>query len=321
MARFELLGERKEHSGCINSVKFDSSGIYCLTAGNDRSVRLWNPAKQLHIKRFFGPHNYHVNDVCSSGDSTHFVSVGAEHSAFYWDTLEGKVLRKFNHGGSIACCNYMADKSLVCTGSDDRSVRFWDHRSRGAVSTLSDAKDSISSVQEREKVILVSSIDGAVRSYDLRKGLLKTDYFNKPIVNVCVSSAIEDCYIASVLDDAVLLVEHGDVLESYRGHTCDSYRIQCVFTPYEEFIVCGSSTGTLFCWPLSDNGSCATVPNAHEGPVTTVAFSNPALIKDGKLVRDLEKNVRESLKRDGDLMVSGGKDGYLRVWRFYNSQL
>lgn len=122
------------------------------------------------------------------------MSVGAEHSAFYWDTLEGKVLRKFNHGGtiltasahfvagSIACCNYMADKSLVCTGSDDRSVRFWDHRSRGAVSTLSDAKDSISSVQEREKVILVSSIDGAVRSYDLRKGLLKTDYFNKPIV-------------------------------------------------------------------------------------------------------------------------------------------
>lgn len=182
MASLELLGECKEHTGCINSVKFDSSGIYCLTAGNDRSVRLWNPAKKLHIKRFFGPHNYQINDICLSKDSTHFVSAGSEHSAFYWDIMEGKVVRKLNHSGSILCCNYVADKSLICTGSDDRNVRFWDHRSRGAVSTFSDAKDGISSVQERNKVVITSSIDGAVRSYDLRKGLLKTDYFNTPIV-------------------------------------------------------------------------------------------------------------------------------------------
>ncbi|GIX64396.1 WD40 repeat-like protein [Babesia caballi] len=303
MPRLELIGEAREHAGCINSAEFDSSGIYCLTAGNDRSVRLWNPVRQLHIKRFFGPHNYHVNDVCLSGDSTRFVSAGAEHSAFYWDTVEGKVIRKFNHGGSVACCNYVADQSLVCTGSDDRSVRFWDHRSRGAVSTLSDAKDGISSVSERDCVVVASSIDGAVRSYDLRKGLLKTDYFPKPVVNVSVSTVIDDCYVASVLDDSVALVEGGDVLGTYRGHTCDSYRVRCTLDPCEEFVLCGSSDGTLFCWPLADPSAPTTVPGAHSGPLTALAFSNPSLLKDGRLVRDLEKDVRDALRQQGSLMA------------------
>ncbi|CDR95249.1 WD domain, G-beta repeat containing protein, putative [Babesia bigemina] len=304
---------------CINAIEFDSTGIYCLTAGNDRSVRLWNPARQLHIKRFFGPHNYHVNDVCLSADSAHFVSAGAEHSGFYWDTAEGKVIRKFNHGGSVACCNYVASGSLICTGSDDRNVRFWDHRSRGAVSTFNDAKDGISSVCERDCVVVASSVDGAVRSYDLRKGLLKTDYFQKPVVNVCVSTAVEDCYIASVLDDTVALVEHGDVLARYRGHTCDNYRIHCALDPCEEFVLCGSSSGTIFCWSLSNNRSSSTVPGAHSGPLTALAFSNPSLLKDGRLVRDLEKNVIDSLREKGSLLVTGGKDGYMRVWRFYGA--
>lgn len=143
------------------------------------------------------------------------------------------------------------------------------------------------------------------------------DFLPISFLSVSVSHAVEDCYIASVLDDTVLLVEHGDVLESYRGHRCDSYRIQCVFSPHEEFVWCGSSTGTLFCWPLSSRVPCLTMPNAHEGPITAIAFSNPELMKDGKLVRDLEKSVRNSLNREGSLMVSGGKDGYLRVWRFY----
>ncbi|GFE54697.1 WD G-beta repeat containing protein, putative [Babesia ovis] len=319
MPRLELIGESKEHAGCINSVKFDFSGIYCLTAGNDRSVRLWNPLRQLHIKRFFGPHNYHVNDVCLSGDSTHFVSVGAEHSGFYWDTIEAKVVRKFNHGGSVTCCNYVADQSLICTGSEDRSIRFWDHRNRGAISILSDAKDSISSVCERDRVIIASSIDGAVRSYDLRKGLLKTDYFAKPVVNTYVSTAIDDCYIASVLDDSISLVEHGDILANYRGHTCDSYRIHCTLDPCEEFVLCGSSDGTLYCWLLSDPSSFIKVTGAHSGPLTTLAFSNPSLLKDGRLVRDLEKDVRDSLRQQGSLLVTGGKDGYMRVWRLYST--
>ncbi|EDO06336.2 WD domain G-beta repeat family protein [Babesia bovis T2Bo] len=319
MPRLELVGESKEHTGCINRIKFDFSGLYCLSAGNDRSVRLWNPTRPLHIKRFFGPHNYHVNDVCLSGDSNHFVSAGAEHSGFYWDTIEGKVVRKFDHGGAVTCCNYVADHTLICTGSDDRNIRFWDLRSRGPISTLSDAKDSVSSVCERDKVIIASSIDGAVRSYDLRKGLLKTDYLEKPVVNTYVSTAIDDCYVASILNNTIALVERGDILTTYQGHTCESYRIHCTLDPCEEFVLCGSSDGTLCCWSISDPKSLIKVPKAHSGPLTTVSFSNPSLLKNGRLVRDLEKDVRDSLRQQGSLLVTGGKDGYLRVWRFYNN--
>ena len=46
------------HQGPIYTVKFNSDGEYCMTGSQDRSVCLYNPAKNLLIKNYKNIHNY-----------------------------------------------------------------------------------------------------------------------------------------------------------------------------------------------------------------------------------------------------------------------
>jgi mitogen-activated protein kinase organizer 1 len=40
------------HIGSVSTVKFNSDGNYCLSGGNDKTIRLWNPVKGTLIKTY-----------------------------------------------------------------------------------------------------------------------------------------------------------------------------------------------------------------------------------------------------------------------------
>ena len=52
----------KGHEGPVLAVHFNDDGRYCLSAGKDRTVRLWNPDTGLLIKTYAG-HGREVRDV------------------------------------------------------------------------------------------------------------------------------------------------------------------------------------------------------------------------------------------------------------------
>lgn len=43
-------------------------GVYCISSGSDRTVKLWNPHKNLFLKTYSG-HGNEVLDACGSSDS------------------------------------------------------------------------------------------------------------------------------------------------------------------------------------------------------------------------------------------------------------
>jgi len=74
----------------------------------------------------------------------------------------------------------LADLRLV-VGSYDGTVRLWDAKSQAhkPLMVLSEAKDSISSVCVVEHEIMSGSIDGRVRVYDLRMGMVYIDVIGR----------------------------------------------------------------------------------------------------------------------------------------------
>ena len=40
--------------GAIRAVRFNKDGNYCITCGADKSVKLWNPYKQLKLQTYTG---------------------------------------------------------------------------------------------------------------------------------------------------------------------------------------------------------------------------------------------------------------------------
>lgn len=52
----------KGHEGAVLAVRFNGDGNYCLSCGKDRTLRLWNPHRGIHIKTYKS-HGREVRDV------------------------------------------------------------------------------------------------------------------------------------------------------------------------------------------------------------------------------------------------------------------
>lgn len=50
------------HEGAVLAARFNKNGEYCLSCGKDRTIRLWNPHRGLHIKTYKS-HGREVRDV------------------------------------------------------------------------------------------------------------------------------------------------------------------------------------------------------------------------------------------------------------------
>jgi mitogen-activated protein kinase organizer 1 len=73
--------------------------------------------------------------------------------------------------------SYGESMLMMFSGSFDATVRIWDSKSKSyqPIQVFSEAKDSISSLCVAGHEIVAGSVDGRVRTYDLRMGLRVED--------------------------------------------------------------------------------------------------------------------------------------------------
>lgn len=116
-------------------------------------------------------------------------SLHLEWYSFLWDVATGKTIRRFlGHTHRVNAVDFNSDSSVLASGSYDASVRLWDckydhlstnliqrSQNRVPIQVLEDAKDSVTSVQIKNFEIITGSVDGRLRTYDLRAGQLSTD--------------------------------------------------------------------------------------------------------------------------------------------------
>lgn len=69
------------------------------------------------------------------------------------------------------------EASVVVSGSFDATVRLWDCKSQNMkpIQVLDEAKDSVSSVHVVGHEIITGCVDGRMRVYDLRMGMVYVD--------------------------------------------------------------------------------------------------------------------------------------------------
>jgi mitogen-activated protein kinase organizer 1 len=263
-------------------VKFNSEGRYCLTGGQDKIIRLWNPYREaepgettgaLVIKAYAG-HGYEVTDVAIAGDNNTFASCGGDKCAYTWDVPTGRVIRKiFGHERRLNAVAYNDEATVLCSASDDKTVRCWDLKSSGRapIQVLPDFRDNVTavSVPKERGEIVAASLDGTVRRYDLRMGRLHTSEVRSagptptpmPVASMAVSND-HNCVLAAcpagkgrpepvlVLQEVgwhashspcnhathvtVLQKETGQELKRYGGHSNSLYRLKPAFTSGSE---------------------------------------------------------------------------------------
>ena len=146
---------------------------------------------------------------------------------------------------------------------------------RQAIQSLEEAKDSIQSIHVGPTYIMAGSVDGHVRTYDLRKGELRSDFIGStssfPLlclprtvfrrncdlsdpVTAVVPTKDHQSYLVTTLDSHVRLMDGstGKLLNDFKGHVNTSYRCRACFGFNEASVICGDENGAVWAWDLLD---------------------------------------------------------------------
>lgn len=290
------------HKGAVNAACFNADGSYCMSAGDDRKICLWNPHREpaedgappAPIKEYTA-HNQRVLGVTIATDNSSFASCGGDRSVFVWDVLSGRVLRRLaGHEHRVNAVCYNPDCTVLLSASYDRTVRCWDMRSHGGrpIQTITGSADSVSSLAVSAHEIVSGSIDGHVCVYDLRAGKVARDALGVPVGHVALSHD-QQCVLAATLDSTLRLLDKasGQVLCEYAGHENTAFQVGACLSHDDSRVLGGSEDGALHVWGLVDAKPLGRV-QCHRAPLVAVS-SHPK----------------------GDALLTASHDGTCKMWR------
>ncbi|KAJ1966392.1 hypothetical protein GGI12_000102 [Dipsacomyces acuminosporus] len=291
------LQQLNYHVGSVNSATFDSSGDYIFTGGQDKVIRLCNANSGKLVQAYKG-HGWQIQGVAVAADSSRMASCGGDRPVFLWDVHSAAVIRKFSgHKQRVDCVAMSLDGSIVVSGSFDKTVCVWDARSpqHTALQVLDEGKDGIASVVVAQNEIIAGSIDGCVRTYDVRTGKLLVDELGQPVVSVSVSDD-DKCLLVSCMDGSIQLIDRtdGTAIAAFSGHQCTEYKIRSDINA--STVASGSEDGFVYLWSILDDRGTGRYKNrlaGHQGIVNAVNF------------HPLRENSLVSAASDGSVIVWG----------------
>lgn len=303
-----------------------------MTGGVDRTVRLWNPSRldpafpprpwaggedvpvnaiprALSIQVYEDGITHPVSAIAIDEKSTILASA-SEKTVVVSDVVTKQAKRRFQgHDGRVNALAISNNSETFLSASYDATVRIWDGRSRNhdPIQILKEAKDSVTDVHvvqnDNQALIRTASVDGRIRTYDLRKGIVRCDDLSSPITSM--SQTQDGQYLAaSCLDGTIRLIEldSGELVNTYdKHHKAGQYGLMCAITADGTTIVSGSEDGQCVLYDLI-HATCVQSLIGHSRPTCAVA-AHPK-ISNGSVVL--------TASYDGNAIVWANSPDYMR---------
>ncbi|PWA91490.1 transducin/WD40 repeat-like superfamily protein [Artemisia annua] len=294
-SKWEVMVEAR--AAAVLTARFNGSGNFFFTGGEDRVIRLWDTRNGNLLTSFPELELEHeIRDVCITKDDSKLSSCGGDEQVLYWDLSTQCLVRKFGgHNDEVNAVKFNESGSVIASG--DSCVRLWDCRSHTSqpIQIFDTFNNSVTSLYVRTTEIFAGSLDGSVQKFDLRN---KTRLFfdlGSPVKCISMGNT-GTCIVASRLDSTfqLLHVKPRSIRKggTYKGHTCESSKVLgCCFTKDTTHVVGGSEDGRIFIWDLVSKKVVSKI-DAHSSAVTSVDY-HPT----------------------DDCMVSASMDGSVVLWK------
>jgi mitogen-activated protein kinase organizer 1 len=218
------------------------------------------------------------------------LAAASDKTLVVYDIVTTKPLHRIQgqHYGRINAVALGPQAQTYLTASYDATVKLWDGRNRSSrepIQVLKDAKDSVTSVHvgsnndakkssssSSSSIIRTASVDGVVRTYDLRKGILQMDDMGSPITGM--APTLDGlCLAVSCLDGVIRLleIESGGLLNTYKyHHKAGQFGLHCCLSCDDATIISGSEDGSAVLYDLVSAQPVQTL-RGHSRPVCSVA--------------------------------------------------
>ncbi|KAJ1865384.1 hypothetical protein LPJ78_002721 [Coemansia sp. RSA 989] len=246
----DVVQRLTEHTGSVNTAIFDATGGYVISGGQDKRILLSNSRSGQLVQSYNG-HGWAIQDIAITRDSSQLVSCGGDRMVFVWDVNIAQIKRKLTgHQQRVDCIATNKDGSIVASGSFDTNVCIWDLRAapRTPLQMLKESKDGVSSLVLSDTQLIAGSIDGSVRTYDMRMAQCIVDSLGTSVVSVALAGKQAHFLAVGCMDSSVQLLDRNDqgkVVAAFTGHRCTEYRIHC--DANDSLIASGSQDGSSLC--------------------------------------------------------------------------
>ena len=151
------------------------------------------------------------------------------------------------------------DDSILASGSDDTSVKLWDVKSRDSrpIMSFEEAKDGVSAIVVDDGSVISGSVDGRVRTYDLRMGRVTVDVMPGAVTSLDLSRDGRTVLVGC-LDGRIRMMDRTDGTclrafpeEGEQGYKNESLRLKSCFGRNEGLVLSGSEgDGDVRAWDV-----------------------------------------------------------------------
>jgi WD40 repeat protein len=284
------------HSGAVIDAAFMANDQFVLSGSSDLSLRIWDTQSGLERQRLYGLSD-NLWRVAARSDGYMVAASSRTGLVHVWQVGSGQELyRLAGHSDETTGLAFSPDGRMLLSASKDRTIKLWDIVSGELVRSFHGHSDWVWGVawSPDGRTMVSGSSDNTLRLWD---------------------------------------VASGAELQCFTGH---GNRVHAVaFSPDGKQLVSGSWDETLRLWDIASGTTIGSFAG-HSGTVASVAFSpdgqriafasaNSVCVWDiarEELIYRFREHRDEvftvSFSRDGRSILSGSRDGTLRLWDLDN---
>lgn len=178
-----MLMDLKEHLSTITKVQLFNKDTFLLSSAKDRSMLLWDVAKEKRVASYNNPMGG-INNFEMMGDGTEstFISVGQDRRITWWDLRAPKSVanissdpqNKADLADELFALSLDSQNRHLVTGGKLGIVRAWDIRQRSFLGgTIAHSKACTHlKFSYNDKLVISTGEDAQILTFKLEEGII-----------------------------------------------------------------------------------------------------------------------------------------------------